>query len=74
MRDTTPAAEQAYLAAIRAMQPAVRLRQALDLSETGRQLLMAGLRTRYPDRTDLQLVELSLGRRLMPVGSEPSTR
>ncbi len=43
------------------------------MSEASRQLLLTGLRTRYPNRTDLQLVELSLGRRLVPIGSEPSS-
>lgn len=64
MRDTTPAAEQVQLAAIRAMPPAERLRQALDLSEASRRMLVAGLRTRYPDLTDLELVEAASAQRI----------
>lgn len=48
------------------MAPAQRLAQALALSEINRRLLVAGLRVRHPTLTDLQLVELSLGRRLVP--------
>lgn len=70
MHDTTTAAEHVRLTTIRAMKPAARLRQALELSETSRRLLVTGLRTRYPDLTDLQLVELSLGRRLVPPGCD----
>jgi hypothetical protein len=43
------------------MTPAQRLRQAIDLSETARALALAGLRARYPDRTDLELIELYAG-------------
>jgi hypothetical protein len=67
MHDTTLAAEQVRLAALRRMAPAERLRQALALSESVRRLTLAGLRTRYPDRTDFELVELVLGERLRPL-------
>lgn len=66
MRDTMHTAELLQLAAIRRMLPAERLAQALELSESSRQLLVAGLRDRHPLLTDLQLVELSLGRQLVP--------
>ena len=71
--DTTDTAAQMQLAAIRRMPPAERLAQALALSEWHRQLLVAGLRVRHPLLTDLQLVELSLGCRLVPPPA-PSTR
>ncbi len=64
MRDTATAAEELRKAAIRAMSPAERLRQAIDLSETTRALALTGLRARYPSRTDLELIELYAGYRL----------
>lgn len=73
MRDTTATAQQIQLAAIRAMPPAERLAQALTLSESNRRLLVAALRVRHPSCTDLQLVELSLGRRLVPPLSASTT-
>ena len=66
MHDTTATAQQIQLDAIRAMPPAGRLAQALVLSESNRRLLVAALRVRHPSWTDLQLVELSLGRQLVP--------
>jgi hypothetical protein len=66
MRDTTATAQRIQLEAIRAMPPAARLAQALALSESNRRLLVAALRVRHPSWTDLQLVELSIGRRLVP--------
>ena len=66
MHDTTSTARQIQLEAIRAMPPAARLAQALALSESNRRLLVAALRVRHPSWTDLQLVELSLGRQLVP--------
>jgi hypothetical protein len=74
MHDTTPEASTIHLAAVRAMEPAARLRLALDASELSRRLLLTGLRARYPESTDLQLVELSLGHDLVPAGSRPSIR
>lgn len=66
MPDTTPQAEAIRVAAIRAMAPAERLRQALEWSEWSRQLMIAGLRERFPSESDLQLVERVLGRVLVP--------
>jgi hypothetical protein len=66
MRDTSPAAEAVRLAAIRRMEPAERLRQAFALSESVRALALARLRAAHPGRTDLELVELLLGTRLVP--------
>lgn len=71
LRDTTSAAEQVRLAAVRRMPPAERLRQAFDLSESVRRLALAGLRLRYPGRTDLELVERMLGTTLVPAAARP---
>ena len=65
MHDTTPDAEQVRLEAIRRMGPAQRLAQALELSEFVRGLALTRLRELYPQRTDLELVELMLGERLV---------
>jgi hypothetical protein len=61
MRDTRPEADQLQLDALRAMAPGARIRLALDLSETMRQLALSRLRVRYPDRSDVELVEIMLG-------------
>ena len=71
MRDTTTAAERAQLAAIRALAPSERLRQAFDLSETARRLALSGLRMRYPNRTDLELIELYVGTPFIPPDKRP---
>ena len=57
MRDTEPAAESIRVTAVRRLPPAVRMRQALDLSEWARKLAMAGLRERHPASSDLELAE-----------------
>jgi hypothetical protein len=66
MRDTTPAADQARLDAIRRMEPVQRLVRTLELSEWVRAVALARLRTAHPDYRDLELVELLLGRPLVP--------
>ena len=66
MRDTTPAAEQARLDAIRRIEPIQRLRQALELSESARALALSRLRILHGDRTELELAELLLGVPLVP--------
>ena len=66
MRDTSPAAEQARLDAIRQIEPIQRLAQALELSESVRALALSRLRALHADRTDLELVELLIGAPLMP--------
>ena len=65
-RDTTPAAERVRVAAIRAMSPSARLRQAFDWSESVRRLALSSLRKQHPDRSDIELVELIAGTRLLP--------
>ncbi len=56
MRDTTTDAELVRLAAIRAMDGAARLRQAIELSEQMRRLALAGLRARLPGLSEEELV------------------
>jgi hypothetical protein len=72
MHDTTLAAEQVRLAAIRGMTPAQRLSQMFQLSHAVRQLAFTGLRERHPDCTDLELVELMLGKTLVPAAARPA--
>lgn len=62
--DTLQEADAVRVAAIRRERPAERLRQVLDLSESMRALSLAGLQRRYPNRSDLELVELLIGYKL----------
>jgi hypothetical protein len=73
MRDTSPAAERARIEAIRRMDPVQRMRQALEFSEVVRQVALARLHERYPERTRLELVELMLGEPLLPPSQPPRT-
>ena len=66
MRDTTNDAEAVVRAAILQTDPVTRMRNALRLSETLRELALRRLRARYPDRSTLQLVELLIGAPLIP--------
>jgi hypothetical protein len=66
MRDTQLEAEAMRLAAIRRMAPGARVRQSLEFSEWTRSLALAGLRQRHPECSELELVELLLGTRLVP--------
>lgn len=70
LSDTSLAAEQVVLDAIRRTNPVQRMRQALALSESMRAVALDRLRTRHPDRTLLQLVALMLGEPL-DVGAPP---
>jgi hypothetical protein len=74
MGDTTPAAQEVRVAAIRLMETAERLRQALAWSETVRAVALARLRAMHPGRTDLELVELMTGARLTPDARPGSAR
>ena len=65
MRDTTNEAAAVADAAIKRMNPVDRLRQSLAHSETMRNLAIARLRAKHPDRSTLELVELLLGERLV---------
>lgn len=71
MRDTTPEARAVQLAAIRAMPPEERLRQALEASDLARRLLLDGMRRRFPGESDLELVERALGQTLVPPHARP---
>ena len=66
MHDTSPEAAAVVRAAILRRSPAVRLQQVLELSEQVRELSLAGLRKKYPERSTLELVELMLGTQLIP--------
>ena len=65
MRDTTDEAAAVADAAIKRMNPVDRLRQSLAHSEAVRDLAIARLRAKQPDRSTLELVELLLGERLV---------
>ena len=65
MRDTTKEAAVVADAAIKRMNPVDRLRQSLAHSEAMRDIALARLRAKHPDRSTLQLVELLLGERLV---------
>ncbi|MGH7663313.1 MAG: hypothetical protein ACRENI_03310 [Gemmatimonadaceae bacterium] len=62
MLDTSPAAEQVRIAAIRCIDPIQRMRLALEMSEWARALALARLRALHPDWSEPQLVELLLAR------------
>ena len=72
MLDTAAEAAQAVRDAIRREDPVVRMRRALAHSESMRDLALARLRARYPDRPTLALVELLLGEPLLPPGGPRS--
>ena len=63
--DTTTEAAAVVRAAIKRTEPVVRLRQALAHSETMRDIALARLRNKYPNRSTLELVETLLGTRLI---------
>jgi hypothetical protein len=64
MRDTSAEADRVVRDAVRRMNPIERMRQALALSESLRQLSLARLRAKYPERSTVELVELLLGQPL----------
>ncbi len=70
--DTSAEAERQRLAAIRQTAPTRRLRQALDLSDVAREFGLRRLRAIHSGRTDLELVEVMLGRPL--VAGQPVPR
>ena len=51
-----------YIGALRAMSGEDRLRKALELSALARELLMTGLRRRYPEMPENELRQLFLRR------------
>ncbi len=62
-RDTSEEAWEVYRSVIAAMTPARRVEMAFELSEWGRELARAGIRSRHPDYTERQ-VSLALFRLL----------
>lgn len=68
MRDTSVAARQIQVAALRRLDGPARLQMALNMSEQGRQVTLAGIRYRHPEWTDAaihrELLRLMLGRDL----------
>lgn len=69
MRDTTPEAQEAVRIATLCRAPIQRMRDALAFSEAMRELSLARLRARFPDRSTLELVEILLDQQLMPPAS-----
>jgi hypothetical protein len=53
---------RAYIQTLRRMTPEQRLMKAFELSQTAKQLLMAGLRERFPHLTETELRQLFLRR------------
>lgn len=53
---------QLYIGVLRSMSAEERLRKSLELSALTRELLMAGLRRRYPDLPEPELHEVYLRR------------
>ena len=64
MDDTRTEAAAIVRAVIKNTDPVVRLRRALAHSEAMRDLAVARLRAKYPNRSTLELVEYLLGTRL----------
>ncbi|MFT3764512.1 MAG: hypothetical protein QM820_03190 [Minicystis sp.] len=56
LRDTSPAADARYHQLLRAMPPERRLAAAMSLSQTVRELALAGLRERHPAADERELV------------------
>lgn len=67
-RDTSAAARQAQVDALRRMDGPTRLRMAMEMSEEGRRVTVAGIRHRHPDWNEAavheELLRLLLGREL----------
>ena len=53
---------QLYISVLRSMSSEARLRKAFELSALTRELLMAGLRRRYPELAEAELHQLYLRR------------
>lgn len=67
-RDTSTAARRRQVETLRRLDGPTRLQMALEMSEEGRQVTLAGIRHRHPDWTDAavhrELLRLMLGRDL----------
>lgn len=70
--DTTPDALEAQRSAIGRLSPEPRVRAALEMSESIRSVRLSGLRARYPDASERELVARFIaevhGVRLDPTG------
>jgi hypothetical protein len=53
--DTTPYAHQVQIEIFRRMRPEERLRSAVSLAQTSRELLKEGVRRRHPDYSEEQV-------------------
>jgi len=60
-----------YLAALRRMTPEQRLEKTIELSEFGKDLFLHGLRQRFPDADEKQIMSIYL-RRVMRCPSRNS--
>lgn len=64
-RDTSAAARRVQVEALRRMDGPTRLRMAMEMSEEGRRVTLAGIRYRHPDWTEEavheELLRLLLG-------------
>lgn len=75
MRDTSPEADAIVRAAIRRRPPVERMREALELSDSLRTLVLARLRRDHPADSPIALVERLTGESLRPaVRTGPSPR
>jgi hypothetical protein len=55
MRDTARDAEKKQVEILRRMGPEARLRAAIDISRTSRELLLEGVHRRHPDYDERQI-------------------
>jgi len=53
--DTSPDAAAVHAAVLRRMSPEQRVRAAFEMSDSLRELTLAGLRTRHPDWSEVRL-------------------
>jgi hypothetical protein len=74
MHDTSPEAAAVVRAAVHRRQPAQRMRDALELSETLRALALARLRSRHPGASPIALVERLTGESLRPAARTGPSR
>jgi len=75
MRDTSPEADAVVRAAIRRRPPVERMREALELSDALRALVLARLGRQHPADSPIALVERLTGEPLRPaVRTGPALR
>lgn len=65
MRDTAPLPQALVGEAVLRQTPVARLEATLALSETMRDIALAGLRARHPGHSTIELVEVLTGERLV---------